>query len=345
MKLPGILRIIWKFKDRYTLRRIFNFFLSYISEVLSYILKKPIVWGAPVWVMIEPTNMCNLKCPACPSRADARNFTNGKMDMDVYRSIIDRIHKKSIGVFLAHRGEPFVHPEFLEMVEYARKKNLIVRTSSNMHFIKDKETACNLVKAGMDWMIVALDGITQEIYSRYRRGGNLQTVLNAMKYIAQCKEELGKKTPHLMVQFLLFGYNEHQIEDARRLSYEIGADGFYLKTVQVFGKMQGDDLLPKNPKYRRYETDKNSELSLKIKHKNRCKRIWRYLTIEWDGRIVPCCIDSNWDFPIADVREGDLDSWWKNDDYMKFREKVLKDRMSIKMCTNCMEGVPLYLNR
>jgi radical SAM protein with 4Fe4S-binding SPASM domain len=341
MTFGNKIKIVWKLRRSLTFGRIWNYFLSYASEKLSYITKKPIVWGAPVWVMIEPTNMCNLKCPACPSRADARNFTHGMMDMETYRATIDKIEKHSMGVFLAHRGEPFVHKDFIEMVRYAKSKGLIVRTSSNMHFITSAEKAAELIDAGMDWMIVALDGTTEEIYTRYRRGGSLKTVLDAVKFIVSEKRKRNSVTPILMVQFLLFGYNEHQVYDARALAKDLGCDGFYLKTVQVFGAAQGEDLLPTNPNHRRYDIE-NGEMVLKVKHRNRCKRIWRYLTIEWDGRIVPCCIDSNWDFPIGHVDDGDINYMWKNEKYMKFRARVLDNRSAIKMCNNCMEGVPLY---
>ena len=34
---------------------------------LSWMTHRPIVWGRPFMLMVEPTNFCNLKCPLCPS--------------------------------------------------------------------------------------------------------------------------------------------------------------------------------------------------------------------------------------------------------------------------------------
>ena len=46
-------------------KRLFNLLLNRISKLIK--LSKP--FGYPLTLMVEPTNICNLKCPLCPTGA------------------------------------------------------------------------------------------------------------------------------------------------------------------------------------------------------------------------------------------------------------------------------------
>jgi len=81
-------------------------------------------------------------------------------------------------------------------------------------------------------LIISIDGTTQETYSSYRIGGNLEKVIEGAKNIVKWKKELKSKTPHIIFQFLVVKPNEHQIEDVKRLGKEIGVDEVRFKTAR-----------------------------------------------------------------------------------------------------------------
>ena len=162
-------------KKSLTWKRFINAILVYTSYGLSLIFRKPILWGFPPVVMIEPTNICNLKCPLCPSGNGTLKRARGYMDLETFKKIIDEIKDKSFMVVLWNQGESFLNKDFLEMIRYASQNKLFTLVSTNANIDFDAE---QIVKTGLDSMIVSLDGATQETYNKYR-----------------VKEPSGKKNP------------------------------------------------------------------------------------------------------------------------------------------------------
>jgi len=62
------------------------------------------------------------------------------------------------------------------MVAYAGSKNIYTATSTNAHYLND-ENARKTIESGLDRLIISLDGTSQEVYSQYRIGGDLEKVL------------------------------------------------------------------------------------------------------------------------------------------------------------------------
>ena len=344
MYLPIKIALIWSSRKTYTFKRIVNYIKVLLSERLSSILKKPIVWGYPVWTIIEPTNACNLRCPGCITGGGIRNDETDLIKFENYRKVIDDVSEYGMGVLLYFRGEPFLHPKIIDMIKYAKSKNLIVRTGTNANLIDSPEMAEEIVKSGLDWIRIALDGVNQEMYEKYRRGGKLERVKNAIKYLAEAKKKLHRRTPVILVQYILFKHTEPYIDEAERLAFELGADHFFLKTAMVLDENQAKELLPENREYWRYESIEGG-LVLKNKFKNRCKRIWTYYNVEVDGSVPPCCFDGLGKYTIGNAFNQSMKEIWKNKKYNEFRRRVLKGRKDIDICRNCTEGVPVYVKK
>jgi MoaA/NifB/PqqE/SkfB family radical SAM enzyme len=150
-------------------RRILNAAKLFSSYYISKTIKKLIQWGMPLSIEIEPTTICNLRCPQCPS--GLREFTRdtGMLDLDLYKKIIDELSPELVWLILYFQGEPFLNKSFLEFVKYAASKNLYTATSSNAHYFTD-EMAKATVESGLDRLIISIDGTNQETYSKYRKG-------------------------------------------------------------------------------------------------------------------------------------------------------------------------------
>jgi len=325
-----------------TVSRIWNFFLLKNSFYLSRVLKRPIHWGSPVAISIEPTTACNLKCPECPS--GLRQFTRptGNLKPEVNSEILKQLGKQLQYINYYFQGEPFINPNFLDFVKQAREKNIYVLTSTNAHFI-DFKVAKNVVKSGLNELIVSIDGTTQDTYSNYRVEGELSKVLEGVKNIVKAKKELKSKLPLVTLQFLVTKQNEHQIEEVKALQKSLGADGLNLKTIQVYDYENGNPLLPSNERYSRYKKEKIGKFRLKNKMSNHCWRMWSTCVFTWDGKIVPCCFDKDAKHQMGTLLNSNFKSIWKSDVYGKFRQDILKDRKGIDICSNCSEGSKIWI--
>lgn len=322
--------------------RIWNIILLKVSFFLSNLLKKPIHWGMPMAVSIEPTTACNLRCPQCPS--GLREFTRptGNLKLSSNEQILNGLGKQLQYVNYYFQGEPFIHPNFLSLVKEARQRNIYTVASTNAHFITP-EKAKEIITSGLSELIISIDGLTQEAYENYRREGELAKVIEGAKMMIEAKSKLNG-TIHIVFQFLVTKKNEHQIDDLKSLATDLGINEVRLKTIQVYDlDGPGADLIPKNLNYSRYKQDDQGTFLLKNKFKNKCWRTWSSAVITWDGRVVPCCFDKDADHQFGNMLEKDFKNIWKSDVAHDFRKRLMRDRTEIEICKNCSEGSEVWL--
>lgn len=194
---------------------------------------KPLQWGYPISISFEPTTSCNLRCPECPSGLRAFTRPTGMLQKNFFEQTIDDIYKEILYLIFYFQGEPYLNPDFLDMVAYAHKKGIYTATSTNAHYLTD-EKAKKTVESGLDRLIISIDGTTQDVYEQYRVGGKLDKVLQGARNIVKWKKELNSSKPFVFFQFLVVKPNEHQIELIKKLGKEIGVDQVRFKTAQVY---------------------------------------------------------------------------------------------------------------
>ncbi len=323
-------------------RRAWNAVKVLSSYYISRLLKMPIQWGYPISVSFEPTTSCNLRCPECPS--GLRSFTRptGMLQKDFFRRTIDDIHKELLYLIFYFQGEPYLNPDFLEMVKYASGRKIYTATSTNAHYLDDAR-AKKTVESGLDRLIISIDGISQEVYQQYRVGGNLDKVIAGAKNIVKWKRELHSKKPFVVFQFLVVKPNEHQVSQVKELARQIGVDGVWLKTAQVYDyENDPNQLIPTIDAYSRYRKDPNGEYRPKNKLYNHCWKLWHANVITWNGLVVPCCFDKDAIHRLGDLQNQPFKEIWKSDPYRRFRKELMNSRKNIDICANCSEGTRVW---
>lgn len=321
--------------------RIWNGVKVWSSYHVSRVLKKPVHWGMPVSISIEPTTSCNLRCPECPSGLRSFSRPTGMLVEDVFIRTIDELSKYTSYLILYFQGEPYLNKNFFEYVTYAKRKRMYTATSTNAHYLTD-EIAKKTVESGLDRLIISIDGTTQETYKEYRIGGDLEKVLEGARNMVKWKKALKSATPHLIFQMVVFSTNEHQIDDLYALADEIGMDEVGIKTAQVYDYEHGNPLLPLNEKYSRYKRNADGTYQLKNEMLNQCWRMWSGAVITWDGRVVPCCFDKDAQHQMGSVDNQSFKEVWRGDAYANFRRALLTSRSEIDICKNCSEGTRVW---
>ncbi|WP_421796751.1 SPASM domain-containing protein [Haliscomenobacter sp.] len=326
---------------RVTPRKIWNATKVLSSYYLSRLLQKPIQWGVPFSISIEPTTACNLRCPECPSGLRAFSRPTGNLRSDFFRKTIDDLHRDLSFLIFYFQGEPYINPDFLGMVQYASQRGIYTITSTNGHFLNE-ENARKTIESGLDRLIISVDGSTQEVYEQYRKSGKLEVVLQGARNVVKWKKELKSKTPHLIFQFLVVRPNEHQIPEIYKLAEEIGIDEVRLKTAQIYDYAQGSPLIPNQDRYSRYRKQADGSYRIKNQLLNHCWKLWHACVITWDGVVVPCCFDKDAQYRMGNLQEQSLREVWQQQPYREFRQQLLKGRDKIDICTNCTEGCKIW---
>lgn len=327
--------------SKLTLKRIKNAWRIYRSYHLSRQNRQANISGLPISLSIEPTTSCNLRCPECPS--GLRSFTRptGMLSSALFREVIDELGESLFYLLFYFQGEPYLHPDFLDLVSYASKKKIYTATSTNAHYLTD-DNARDTVASGLDRLIISIDGTTQETYESYRKGGRLEKVLAGTERILYWRKKMKSRTPHVVWQYLVVRPNEHQISDVKALARQYGVDKVAFKTAQIYDYEQGNPLIPTLDKYARYKKQADGSYQLKSKILNECWKMWHSCVMTWDGQIVPCCFDKDAKHPLGSLKSQSFEQIWQSDAYTAFRQQLLQGRDQIEMCKNCTEGTKVW---
>ena len=276
-----------------------------------------------------------------PERATCFYKTDRYVAKNFFKETIDQLHRELLYLVFYFQGEPYLNPDFLDMVNYASSKKIYTATSTNAHYLND-ENAKRTIESGLDRLIISIDGTTQDVYRQYRVGGSLEKVLEASRNIVKWKKEMKSRTPFIVFQFLVVKPNEHQIEDVKKLAKEIGVDDVWFKTAQVYDfENDPNNLIPTIDKYSRYKKTSNG-YQFKGKLANHCWRLWHDPVITWDGLVAPCCFDKDAQHKLGDLKQRSFKEIWKNGEYTKFRRAILQGRKNIDICSNCSEGTKVW---
>jgi radical SAM protein with 4Fe4S-binding SPASM domain len=322
----------------------FKKILNWILVEASALIKPEQPWGWPTHFQIEPTNRCNLSCALCPISGDMDRPT-GHMDLTLFKKLIDETGDYIFLIILWDWGEPFVSPCIYDMISYARNKGIKVVSSTNVHVFVNEENADKLILSGIDSIIVSMDGITQETYSRYRRGGSLESALKGIRTIVARKQALNSETPLINLRFIPMRHNEHEIPKLKDMARSLGVDALTFKTLNPYSsdtngskateKKEGwREFLPENPLYRRfkYSADRQSRLR---RTSNPCRQLWNNPVVHWDGKVCPCTYDYRDKYFLGDLKKDTLKNIWFGDAYRGIRRRFRADWEDIPLCKEC----------
>jgi len=321
-------------------RKLFNLARTELS--VSF---KPVrSWGMPIHLMVEPSAHCNLACALCPVTKGLER-PQGHMDPALFRKILDETGDYIFTLLFWDWGEPFVNPHAFDMIAYAKSKGVKVISSTNGHLLARPEAADRLVRSGIDTIIFAIDGITQETYERYRQGGRLATALEGMRQVVARKKALASATPVVNFRFIVMAHNEHEIPQVKELAPRLGADVLSFKTLNPrsmdpYGDREDADpgggfgYLPRSQRYWRFTPDPRTGARQRLRH-NPCRHLWTAPVIHWDGTVCPCAFDPREKYALGSLRNQSLAEIWQGEAYRRLRSRFRSAWQDIPLCSDC----------
>lgn len=312
---------LWRFFIRHaTRKKLVNLVLSQYE----FFKRKTKLKSRPLYAIIDPGNLCNLKCPHCPTGLGLPGRKRRLMSFSEFKKIFDQLYGYAFFVTLYNWGEPFLNPEIFKMINYAQKKNVGTIISSNFTTVK-KEDIDKILASGLEHLVLSIDGASPRTYSTYRRGGDFKRVIANVKKLIEKKRSQGRKLPFVCWQFIVNRFNEDEIEKARRMGKKLGVNAvtFYtrfkptINFIFAFGNQEIvkeiEKWLPrKRPEYR-------IDYSRPFPFKGPCQELWRSITVNSDGGVSPCCglYDEKTDF--GNLLKPPLAKIWNNKFYQASR--------------------------
>ena len=109
------------------------------------------------------------------------------------------------------------------------------------------------------------------------------------------------KYPLLTWQYIVFGHNENEIAEARGLAKELGM-GFLVKLSwdSSFSPIKNPDSVRKQIGHGAVSREEFRQKKRKsYRQKFICSQLWTKPQVNWDGRILGCCVNTWGDFGNA----------------------------------------------
>jgi tungsten cofactor oxidoreducase radical SAM maturase len=297
---------------------------------------------------IQPTSGCNLQCRTC-----IRNVWDeheAQMPMNTFHQLVESLNRLPhlTRVVFSGFGEPLTHPNILEMIETVRQRNTGVTLGSN-GLLLDAEMARELVRLGVDRLVVSVDGVKPETYASVR-GAMLSQVLNNLRGLNEVKRQLGSLTPALGIEFVVLKTNVTELAELTRFASQLNAARVLVSNVLSYTEEMRTEILygyePRTPfsaggwPVRADAWVTWGTLELPRMHwgaERRCRFVQdRAVVIGCDGGVSPCyALSHNYSYftidgrkkqvsryVLANVNKQPLAEIWMSEDYVRFRSAV-----------------------
>jgi len=289
----------------------------------------------PLFVSVEPANICQLHCPECPvgmRHSGAPEYRNAEryMPREVWEKVLSEVAPYAHTMQFYFQGEPLLHKDLSQMIREAHDAGLYTIVSTNAQAMTP-ELADALVQAGLRRIIVSMDGLTDETYSAYRAGGSVDKCKQALGWLRDAKERLHGRTL-IELQCLRLRTNEQEWTAFKQQYRRLGADRLVFKTAQLYDYADGHPLMPTEPRYSRYAQGPDGKYHRKPLGKG-CLRVWSGVVVTTKGEVLPCCYDKAHAHAYGNIMESPMTELFANEKAMAFRRAAIHQQPSI--CKEC----------
>ena len=303
----------------------------------------------PTFVSVEPSSLCQLHCPECPVGI-SNSIPSGEvlgagaspfMSLDVWYHVLDQIKPYAHTVQFYFQGEPLLNKNLPQMIRSAREAGLYTIVSTNAQALTP-QWAEDLVRSGLNRIIVSMDGLTQESYGAYRIGGSVEKVKKALRWLRQAKSIstpsakrsvfCQRSSLTIELQVLRLRTNEHEWQEFRKQYKALGADRLMFKTAQLYNYRDAHPLMPSDSRYSRYIQGQDGLFYRKSLHHG-CLRVWSGVVISANGEVLPCCYDKNHAYTYGNIMDTPLQKLFANEKSIAFRRAAIQEQPQI--CQEC----------
>ncbi len=297
---------------------------------------------------VEPTTACNLQCRICIR--NTWDDPNQHMSMVTFQRIVDSLEDLPDlkRVVFTSFGEPFTQPRILDMIEAMRKCDLAVTVGTN-GLLLDSKVSSELVKLGVDRVIISIDGGNPETYASVR-GALLAEVIGHIRGLNEAKHQLHSLYPAIGIEFVALRSNIAELDDLVKMAAELNVSRLLVSNVLPYTEELRKEVLYG---YQPIPPFKASGWALKLDAwvswatqelprmhwgaDRRCRFVQdQAVVVGWDGGVSPCyALSHNYSYYTVDgfkkrvgryifgnLNDRPLADIWTSEDYVRFRSEV-----------------------
>lgn len=271
----------------------------------------------PLYVLIEPTSVCNLRCPMCFQSDDSFRARRhmGMMPWELFKKIVDQLKRDGCkAVTLASRGEPTLHKELCDMLSCLAEAGIMdIKINTNATRLTE-DISHAILAAGVSEVVFSVDAADNEVYRDIRVGGDFDAVV---KNIQRFNAIRTQQYPDAVTTTRITGVY---------LSKRQNIDQIYR-----FWSQYVDEVVIKKSIIR-WDTYHNPIRS----EAKPCALLWERMYVWHDGRVNPCDIDYKSELSVGSVHDSSLKELWQCPAYATLRSlHAAGQRKHIFPCDRC----------
>jgi radical SAM protein with 4Fe4S-binding SPASM domain len=293
----------------------------------------PFCW--PIFMQVELTNFCNLKCPVCPTGLGQLNRSPQAMEPELFERIMSEVGPYLMVLSLWGWGESLLHPRLSDLLRISGRYGVSTIVSTNGQNLDDQRVLDALADNPPTYLIVALDGLTDETNSKFRVGAKLEPALSGLRRLGEMREENGLERPILHMRFMAMKHNEHEIPLAGEFASGAGFDLLSIRSLSIIDSEDAPHGVfePGSARYRAYEYKDGRRLR---RDDYICQHPFISPTVLADGTVVACDQDFNAQHPLGRIsEETSFSDIWFGDQARRVRKRIRDDFESVSFCRNC----------
>ena len=326
----------------------------------------------PKFPYIEVSTRCNLRCRICGQVL--YDAPKEDMPLDTFNRL-EHLFEHSEEVKLYGSGEPFLNPDYFEMIKRVKAPGNRISIITNGTLLGD-DACTKIVEEGVDILTVSIDGARPETFNYIRRGADFHKVIGNVRRLVRKKEEMGKKNPYIAINFVVTQLNLPELPEMVRLANNLKVDGILAVELIDWDMIKDEKLKPpgKGLKYiRRAErlarklnvkleiqpnlvreikslnkkpgARRHSPAVSKLPRRRLCTQPWDSVQIDFNGDVRPCCWPSR---VLGNIHREDFPDIWNGLLYNEFR-RLLRSGHPPEECLKCTampwsDTIPATLN-
>ncbi len=290
------------------------------------VVERRIATEFPLVLNIEPTNSCNAKCCYCPNGEVIKNQGVNFLKINDFKKIIDQIKQHKLIMLNFHKdGEPLLHKNLPDMVEYAKEKNAaeVIHLNTNGIMINTK-IGRGIIEREIDDITVSIDAANENTYQRLKGIAGFDKLNESIEKAINYRDKI-KSCTKIRVKIMEFdGIGKDEIglffEKWSDIADEVQVTGIH-NWSGAFESVEVTDEQSTNERYP-------------------CALLWYMLAINSNGKVSTCNVDWNYSGVVGDIHNQSIKEIWNSESIRNIRRAHLNEKWDCpQVCRECVVWV------
>ncbi|MGC2434112.1 MAG: radical SAM protein [Desulfobaccales bacterium] len=274
----------------------------------------------PMMCVLSFVYICNAQCPNCPyTNSDIRQEYRDRplMQEDTFKIIADQCGPHRAWIRLSGGGEPMLHPQAVELVEYAKSKGARIGLITNGSRFTENSIR-SLLACGTDMIEFSVDAGDPDTYGSVRPGLDWERLVSTVESMVSLRQQMGSPT-----KIIASGINQEGVDIEQVAAFWSGiVDEFQRRKYLTWGINE--------------DHSGNAEPYLRPEEQIPCPFIFERLNIDSRGKVMVCGYDIRAITDMGNIHEQSIAEIWKGEGFEYYRRLHLERRgTEIPLCSQC----------